>query len=172
MLSKPPIFKPFHLALVQLGSIGFNKADNLRHARDMVLKAARGNGSEKPNIIVLPVRYSPPPSGIFLPSLSGSIQFTLWPCTFPAVCRDNRIRPRTELQCPDKSERKREDALLCGKRDGCLAHRRFRLSLILTIIADKRPGSIPEQEHRQVYNTCTVYSPQGIAIFDSNTFQH
>jgi omega-amidase len=57
-LAKPPTFKPFQLALVQLGSIGTNKTENLKHAREMVLKAARGDertDGKKPNLVVLPV---------------------------------------------------------------------------------------------------------------------
>ena len=55
----PPPFKPFNLALVQLGHIGKNKAENLTHARDMLIKAAGGTSTpeKKPNLIVLPVRF-------------------------------------------------------------------------------------------------------------------
>jgi hypothetical protein len=61
ILPRPPVLKPFRLALVQLGGLGSNKADNLKHARDMILKAARGvSGSDKPNLIVLPVRLPVP----------------------------------------------------------------------------------------------------------------
>ena len=56
LLSKAPALKPFSLALVQLGQIGSNKTENLKHARDMVLKAAAGKDGKKPNLIVLPVR--------------------------------------------------------------------------------------------------------------------
>ena len=55
LLSKAPALKPFTLALVQLGQIGSNKTENLKHARDMVLKAAAGKDGKKPNLIVLPV---------------------------------------------------------------------------------------------------------------------
>ena len=57
VLAKSPILKPFNLALIQLGGIGANKADNLKHAREMVLRAASGeNGAKpRPNLIVLPV---------------------------------------------------------------------------------------------------------------------
>jgi hypothetical protein len=60
VLAKAPIFKPFNLALIQLGRIGANKADNLKHAREMVLKAARGGEdvNSAPNLIVLPVYLS------------------------------------------------------------------------------------------------------------------
>jgi len=46
--------KPFTLALIQLGNIGPNKADNLKHAREMILKAATVD--RKPDLVVLPVR--------------------------------------------------------------------------------------------------------------------
>lgn len=49
-----PAFRTFNLALIQLGGIAANKTDNLKHAREMILKAA--NGDPKPNLIVLPVR--------------------------------------------------------------------------------------------------------------------
>jgi hypothetical protein len=48
------LFKPFQL---ELGGIGKNKSDNLKHAREMLLKAARGDGNngKRPNLMVLPV---------------------------------------------------------------------------------------------------------------------
>lgn len=56
-LSTVPSFKPFNLALIQLGGVTASKTDNLKHARDMILKAASGEeGSKpKPSLIVLPV---------------------------------------------------------------------------------------------------------------------
>lgn len=42
---------PFKLALVQLGGVGADKAKNLAHTRDMILKAAN-NGAQ---VVVLPV---------------------------------------------------------------------------------------------------------------------
>jgi len=61
MASSP--FRPFRLALIQLGSIGPNKLDNLNHARDMILKAARNQeAAKRPDVIVLPVR-DPHPGG-------------------------------------------------------------------------------------------------------------
>jgi len=49
-------FRPFRVALVQLGDIGSSKDDNLRHVQDMLLKAARPADGVKPSLIVLPVR--------------------------------------------------------------------------------------------------------------------
>lgn len=61
--------RPFTLALIQLGQIGANKSDNLKHARDMVLKAASGQGhTKKPDLVVLPVRLKC--GHIFLPQYS------------------------------------------------------------------------------------------------------
>jgi omega-amidase len=54
-IAKAPVFRPFNLALIQLGRVGPNKNENLKHAREMILKAVEGGGS-KPDVIVLPVR--------------------------------------------------------------------------------------------------------------------
>jgi omega-amidase len=57
-----PVFKPFNLALIQLGQIGADKRANLKHARDMIRRAASGDGvggeKGKPDLIVLPVSAS------------------------------------------------------------------------------------------------------------------
>jgi hypothetical protein len=57
-----PGFKPFNLALIQLGQIGADKRANLNHARDMIRRAASGEGvggaQGKPDLIVLPVSIS------------------------------------------------------------------------------------------------------------------
>lgn len=54
-----PAFKPFNLTLIQLGQIGADKGANLKHARDMIRRAASGEGvggaQGKPDLIVLPV---------------------------------------------------------------------------------------------------------------------
>lgn len=60
--STAPTFKPFNLALIQLGGVGSDKSANLRHAREMLLKAARGEGGAKPDLIVLPVCCILPPT--------------------------------------------------------------------------------------------------------------
>jgi omega-amidase len=58
-----PAFKPFNLAVIQLGQIGADKRANLNHARDMIRRAASGEGvggakHGKPDLIVLPVSAS------------------------------------------------------------------------------------------------------------------
>lgn len=51
-----PALKPFTLALIQLGNVGSNKADNLKHAREMIKKAVTDR--KKPDLVVLPVRIT------------------------------------------------------------------------------------------------------------------
>lgn len=56
MALRQAAFRPFTLAFVQLGQIGANKTDNLKHAREMILKAASGQGHhKKADLVVLPV---------------------------------------------------------------------------------------------------------------------
>ena len=58
MSTQAPVFKPFNLALIQLGQVTSDKSANLIHAREMIRKAAAGEGtnaSGKPDLIVLPV---------------------------------------------------------------------------------------------------------------------
>jgi len=71
---KAPVFKPFTLALIQLGRIGSNKSDNIKHAREMVLKAA--NGPKKPNLIVLPECFNSPYGHVHFPVYAENIGFT------------------------------------------------------------------------------------------------
>ncbi|KAI6150882.1 carbon-nitrogen hydrolase [Pisolithus tinctorius] len=61
-MSTAPSFKPFKLALIQLGSIGPDKSANLKRAYEMVLKVAGGDGSagSKPSLVVLPECFNSP----------------------------------------------------------------------------------------------------------------
>jgi hypothetical protein len=68
-MASPPVFKQFNLALVQLGQIGSDKAKNLSHARDMVVRAASAN--PKPDLIALPVFLYPSVSTTVLIDLSS-----------------------------------------------------------------------------------------------------
>jgi hypothetical protein len=55
-LANVPAFRPFSLALIQLKIVGSNKAENLKHARDLLLRAAR-DAPKKPDLLVLPVTF-------------------------------------------------------------------------------------------------------------------
>ncbi|KAF8731237.1 hypothetical protein AX14_005010 [Amanita brunnescens Koide BX004] len=67
-------FKPFTLALIQLGGVTANKHANLQHARDMVIRAA--NNEKKPDLIVLPECFNSPYGHIHFPIYAENINFT------------------------------------------------------------------------------------------------
>ncbi|KAF8633715.1 hypothetical protein AX17_004373 [Amanita inopinata Kibby_2008] len=67
-------FKPFTMALIQLGRITSNKHENLQHARDMTLKAA-GN-HKKPDLIVLPECFNSPYGHEHFPMYAENINYT------------------------------------------------------------------------------------------------
>ncbi|RDB24030.1 Hydrolase C26A3.11 [Hypsizygus marmoreus] len=74
-ITKPPAFRPFTLALIQLGSIGAEKSANLKHAREMILKAAVG-GRKKADLIVLPECFNSPYGHVHFPVYAENIGFT------------------------------------------------------------------------------------------------
>ena len=53
--SDAPPFKPFRLALVQMGGVTSSKEKNLAHAKELVARAASPGDGPKPGVIVLPV---------------------------------------------------------------------------------------------------------------------
>ncbi|EIN07590.1 carbon-nitrogen hydrolase [Punctularia strigosozonata HHB-11173 SS5] len=73
-MSAAPAFKSFRLSLVQLGQIGPDKAKNLSHARDMLLKAA--NAKEKPDLIVLPECFNSPYGHVHFPVYAEAIDYS------------------------------------------------------------------------------------------------
>jgi hypothetical protein len=101
-----PTFKPFNLALIQLGQIGADKRANLKHARDMIRRAAGGEGvgggvqGKKPDLIVLPVREHSSSTSVCsvhtkrnncLSLYIGMLQLALWACTLPSLRRAYRV---------------------------------------------------------------------------------
>jgi hypothetical protein len=50
-----PGFRKFGLAMIQLHPGSDDKTAHLAHTRQMILKAAEGNGNVKPDLITLPV---------------------------------------------------------------------------------------------------------------------
>lgn len=92
--SPAPPFLGFHLALIQLGHIGPDKAKNLQHARSMIQRTVLGNDHPKPDLIVLPASMPFPSSvtGILTThSYIGMLQLAIWACSFPRICGNNRI---------------------------------------------------------------------------------
>jgi len=130
-------FKPFTLALIQLGNISANKPDNLKHAHEMILKAASGEGQaqlKKPDIIVLPECFNSPYGHVHFPVYAEHIGY------IPGKPY-NVDRSGSESVKMLSSAAKQTGTWLVG-------------------------GSIPERDiaDNKVYNTCTVYTPQGELI--------
>ncbi|KAF8502463.1 carbon-nitrogen hydrolase [Gautieria morchelliformis] len=73
--STVPMFKPFRLALIQLGGLGSSKSDNLRHAGEMILKAVQPFEGSKPNLIVLPECFNSPYGVQYFPEYAEEIGF-------------------------------------------------------------------------------------------------
>ncbi|KAF9066832.1 carbon-nitrogen hydrolase [Rhodocollybia butyracea] len=71
-MSKPPTLKSFKLALIQLGNISANKSENIKHAREMIIKAA----SAKPDLIVLPECFNSPYGHVHFPVYAEKVGFT------------------------------------------------------------------------------------------------
>lgn len=73
----PPVpnAKPFRIALVQVGQISANKAANLVHARELILKAAARGGSAKPDFIVLPECFNSPYGFKYFPEYAETIGY-------------------------------------------------------------------------------------------------
>ncbi|KAI0710428.1 carbon-nitrogen hydrolase [Cerioporus squamosus] len=129
----PPTFKPFNLALIQLGGVGTDKAENLKHAREMIKKAASGDGGAKPkpDLVVLPECFN---------SLYGHVHF-------PVYAETIGYTPGQPYDA-DASESESVKMLsAAAKEEG------------VWLIG----GSIPEREEGtgRLYNTATAYSPKG-----------
>ncbi|THG96825.1 hypothetical protein EW026_g5071 [Hermanssonia centrifuga] len=75
MTATPPTFKQFTLALVQLGQVGSDKTANLKHAREIVLKAAQGDGDKKPSLVVLPECFNSPYGHVHFPVYAEKINY-------------------------------------------------------------------------------------------------
>ncbi|KAI0003326.1 carbon-nitrogen hydrolase [Russula compacta] len=129
-----PTFKPFNLALIQLGQIGADKGANLKHARDMIRRAANvegvGGAQGKPDLIVLPECFNSPYGHVHFPVYAEPIGFK-WGEKYNVEASESvSVKVLSEAA-------KTEGVWLLG-------------------------GSIPEKDvDGNVYNTMTVYSPQG-----------
>ncbi|KAK7693057.1 hypothetical protein QCA50_002622 [Cerrena zonata] len=133
MASTAPTFKPFTLALIQLGQIGSDKTANLKHAREMILKAAKGPepSGPKPDLIALPECFNSPYGHVHFPTYAENIGYT-------AGQKYDVEKSESESVKMLSSAAKEAGVWLLG-------------------------GSIPEKDSGDgnVYNTATVYSPTG-----------
>jgi omega-amidase len=132
---KAPTFRPFKLALIQLGHIGANKSDNLRHARDMVLKAAAApTTGSKVDLIILPECFNSPYGHTHFPVYAEEIGF-------------KQDQPYDVENSSSESVRMLSEV---AKQTGTW--------LIGGSIPERDPAD------NNVYNTCTVYSPTGALV--------
>lgn len=135
-MSSAPTFKPFNLALVQLGHVTSDKANNLKHAREMILKAARGEGAPtgiKPQLVVLPECFNSPYGHVHFPVYAEKIGFTAG-----------------QIYDVEKSESESVKMLSSIAKEAGI----WLLG-----------GSIPERsEGEHIYNTAIVFSPDGSLV--------
>ncbi|CAL1703825.1 unnamed protein product [Somion occarium] len=133
MTSTAPTFKPFTLALIQLGHIGADKSSNLKHAREMILKAAKGDEprAPKPDLIVLPECFNSPYGHVHFPQYAETIGYT-----------------SGQKYDINKSESESVKALSATAKEAGV----WLLG-----------GTIPERDTSDgnIYNAATVYSPAG-----------
>ncbi|KAF5330629.1 hypothetical protein D9619_005715 [Psilocybe cf. subviscida] len=128
VMSPSASFRAFTLSLIQLGQVGANKADNLRHAREMIVKAAQ-RAPKRPDIIVLPECFNSPYGHTHFPVYAETIGYT------PGKAYDVGTSASESVQMLS-SVAKEVKTWIIG-------------------------GSIPERDDGKVYNTCTVYNPEG-----------
>lgn len=136
MPSAAPEFKPFSIALIQLGGVTSNKENNLQHAREMITKAAQGKEGKKPHMIVLPECFNSPYGANHFPQYAEYINFKQGQSYSVAESKSPSVKMLSAMA-------KETGTWLLG-------------------------GSIPEREDspegEKLYNTSTVYDPQGNLI--------
>ncbi|KLO12029.1 carbon-nitrogen hydrolase [Schizopora paradoxa] len=133
-MASAPQFRSFQLALIQLGQVGSDKAKNIEHAREMIMKAASGNEGRypKPDLIVLPECFNSPYGVSFFPDYAEEIGY------IPGQHYDISSSKSQSVRMLSKAA-KETSTWLIG-------------------------GTIPErdtEDDSKLYNTMTVYTPEG-----------
>lgn len=130
-----PALRPFKLALIQLGNVGANKSDNLKHARDMVLKAASApTTGSKVDLIILPECFNSPYGHTHFPVYAEEIGYKQGETYDVENTSSESVKMLSEV----------------AKQTGTW--------LIGGTIPERCPAT------NNVYNTCTVYSPTGALV--------
>lgn len=131
MASSAPTLRSFNLALVQLGQIGSDKTKNIANAREQILKAASREDGPKPQLIVLPECFNSPYGATNFPVYAETIGYEPEELYDPAKSESETVKMLSSVA-------KETGTWLVG-------------------------GTIPEREAStgNLYNTATVYSPQG-----------
>ncbi|KAF9451233.1 putative nitrilase [Macrolepiota fuliginosa MF-IS2] len=132
MALRQAAFRPFTLAFIQLGQIRANKGDNIKHARDMVLKAASGQGHhKKPDLVVLPECFNSPYGHVHFPVYAETIGFT------PGKVYDITSSASESVKMLSGAAKESGTWLIGGS------------------IPER------DTDDGKIYNTCTVYNPNG-----------
>ncbi|KAH9483796.1 Hydrolase C26A3.11 [Psilocybe cubensis] len=127
-----PSFKAFTLALIQLGQVGSNKVENLLHAREMILKAATGQGhTKKPDLIVLPECFNSPYGHTHFPVYAENIGYV------PGTAYDAANSSSESVKMLSSVAKELKTWLIGGS------------------IPER------DATDDKIYNTCTVYNPNG-----------
>ncbi|KAF9781881.1 carbon-nitrogen hydrolase [Thelephora terrestris] len=131
MASSAPTLRAFNLAFVQLGHVGSDKTKNLAHAREQILKAASREDGPKPQLIVLPECFNSPYGATHFPAYAETIGYIPGEPYDIAKSESDTVKMLSSVA-------KETGTWLFG-------------------------GTIPEREAStgNLYNTATVYSPQG-----------
>ncbi|CAE6457383.1 unnamed protein product [Rhizoctonia solani] len=121
----------FRLSLVQLGGTGADKAANLAHAKEMVLKAAQPVDGKKTDLIVLPECFNSPYGHMHFPTYAETIGYKPGEPYDVSASKSESVKVLSEMA-------KETGKWLLG---GSIPER------------DESDGKL--------YNTATVYNPQG-----------
>ncbi|KAG9013012.1 hypothetical protein FRB94_004405 [Tulasnella sp. JGI-2019a] len=124
--------KPFGLALIQLGQVTQSKNDNLAHAREMILKAARGDGHIQPRVIILPECFNSPYGVKYFPEYAETIGFA----------------PGEKYNVAESQSQSVKMLSAAAKETGTW--------LIGGSIPERDVA-----DDKKLYNTATIYSPEG-----------
>ncbi|KAF8892692.1 carbon-nitrogen hydrolase [Infundibulicybe gibba] len=182
-----PTFRPFTLSLIQLGSIGINKSDNLKHAREMILRAARGR-SNKPDMIVLPECFNSPYGHVHFPVYAEKIGESESNCSIPErdattdhiyyntctvynpqgdLVATHRKVHLFDIDIPGKIKFKESETLTAGKTLNFFdtgSSMIFSRNVFYTLIAKILLGSVLEYATIFVFRKWLRYLPGMVAI--------
>jgi len=129
--SNAPPFKPFRLALVQMGGVTSSKAENLAHAKELIARAASPGNGAKPGVIVLPECFNSPYGTQFFPEYCEAIGYQ------PGEPYDVASSPSGSVKMLSAAAKEAGVWLIGGS------------------IPEKN------EEDGKLYNTATIYSPKG-----------
>jgi len=125
----------FDIACIQLGDVTGSKSHNLEHAREMLHRAAAGDGNFKPKVVVLPECFNSPYGVKYFPEYAEKIGFV------SGQAYDVANSPSESVQMLSQ----------VAKEDG------------IWLIGGSIPER-DSNDDTKLYNTSTIYAPNGDLI--------